>query len=505
MENQLWNTEKILEKTMQVVAPLPSQAAYAKSLATIFSMHLRKNILMDEGFSADELPSPSAVVVAPTGQGKTYLPRKMAEVLGLNLIIIDCSTLSAEGWRGISLSQRLSAAAEEAKNERTFAQSVLFLDEIDKLRFWGGKNDEGNAVKNLLQLFNGGTVAVERNKKHENIDVSRFTFLFGGAFEGIDKIIQERTRPKVTIGFGSEHAAVKQTKAELMQQVTVQDLTKFGMMPELLGRIGSILTIPPLQLEDYRQLLTAEAGSLHRKYHNYLWNLHGVTFEVADSGVEAIAAKCMTADTGARAINPLVNDMMRLAIDAVESQDSICKVILDADEDGCCVRYEHGPKGYCFHVQQSSTATGALPWHTVKAKNPPALTQKLCRYYRNAGGDLNVLPQLEAFLNCALTFLYYKCRPSEFTFDSLEKLARATKREEDVSSAFDTILKDTHSITFRPLINAFDKVYTSWTTQNLTSALRQIMEYIRGMHGLCQMRFEIPRKTPKIKPVTKPK
>lgn len=117
MKEQFWTTEKIYQRTMQQVAPLPSQAAYARNLATIISMHIHRNQLIDDGVSPDELPAPSAVVVAPTGQGKTYLIRKMTECVGLNTIIVDCGTLAAEGWKGISLSQRLAAASRKLKTK----------------------------------------------------------------------------------------------------------------------------------------------------------------------------------------------------------------------------------------------------------------------------------------------------------------------------------------------------------------------------------------------------
>lgn len=131
---------------------------------------------------------------------------------------------------------------------------------------------------------------------------------------------------KKRIGFGID-SNEKLIDAQLMQCVTHADMTEFGLMPELLGRIGTILTIPPLEPEDYRQLLNAEAGSLQRKYHNCLSKLYGVTFEIADTGVEAIAQACMTACTGVRAVNPIANDLMRSAVTAVESEFAICKSV----------------------------------------------------------------------------------------------------------------------------------------------------------------------------------
>lgn len=489
-------TESIYQKTLQHVAPLPSQAAYAHNLASIFSMHVHRNELIDDGFPPDDLPAPSAIVVAPTGQGKTFLVRKMAECLNLNIITIDCSSLSAEGWKGTSLSQRLAAAKEEIKDDEAFARSILFFDEVDKLRFWGTKNDQGNAMVNILQLFNGGTVAIEVDKQIDNIDASRFTMLFGGAFDGLDEIIQERVFPKRKIGFDNGGADEVPSKGDLMQMVTSADLAKFGLMPELLGRIGTIPTIPPLELEDYRKLLNAEAGSLQMKYHNYLHALYGVSFEIASAGVETIAQACMQASTGARAVNPIVNDEMRIAIAAVEKEAAICRVILDVDENGCCVRYEHGERDYAF--RNPTRGQESLQTVTIKAKNPGTLVRKLCRYYRNAGGELGVELQLESFLSCAVTFLYHCAKPSEFTFDSLEKLARVVRRSpgKDGKSPFDIILGDARKCISFTQQNLFNKAYTPSMQTRLVSALELIAVYIEGKNKRGQVVFEVPKKKP---------
>lgn len=105
MEQRLTTADAIFERTMRTVAPLPCQKAYLKQLASIMSFHIHRNHLMDEGYLVDDLPPMSAIVIAPTGQGKTFLLRKMAEAIDLNLITVDCSTLAAEGWKGVGLSQ----------------------------------------------------------------------------------------------------------------------------------------------------------------------------------------------------------------------------------------------------------------------------------------------------------------------------------------------------------------------------------------------------------------
>lgn len=194
-------TAQILDKMKDSVAPLPSQKEYMKNLATILAMHVNRNLLIDDGYATDDLPVPSAIVVAPTGQGKTFLLRK-TKVLELNLITVDCSTLVGESYKGVSLSQRLAGAMEEAKDEREFSRSILFFDEVDKLCKTGTSNSTGMTA--LLQLFNGGSVAVSKDDRTaKSIDVSRFTILMGGAFTGLEDIIRQRICPRAKIGFGA--------------------------------------------------------------------------------------------------------------------------------------------------------------------------------------------------------------------------------------------------------------------------------------------------------------
>ena len=489
MAHQIWTSEKILKQTLQHVAPLPSQESYARSLASIFAMHIHRNDLIDDGLSPDELPTPSAIVVAPTGQGKTYLLRKMAECLDLNIITVDCSTLVAEGFKGASLSERLVGAKEAATSRDSFERSILFLDEVDKL---AKQTSIGNGMTNLLQLFNGSTLALSTNGgKSEQINISRFTVLLGGAFEGLENIIQNRVSPKPKIGFGSEPAQNKLSTAELMQQATIEDLAKFGLMREFLGRIGTILSIPPLGKEDFRQLLNAESGSLRRRYHNYLSHLYGVDLEISSSCVNVVAEKCMAASTGARAANPLVDHWMRQAISAVEEDCSICKVVLDANEEDCFLRYEHGERSYAYRSPVREQSLDKMQWYTVEAADTKELTKKLCRYYRNAGGKLDTLPELEAFLDCTLMYLHTKVRPGEFCYESLEKLARATYRS-NKKSPYDIIMGDANYLS-TPEYELFDRNYTPWTRQHLTNALRVIMAHLQEKRGACRVRFDVPR------------
>jgi len=477
----------ILEKMMRKVVPLPSQMGYVNDLAAIFSMHIHRNQLMDQGFTADELPVPTAIVVAPTGLGKTYLVRKMAESLDIHFISVDCSTLVSEGFKGVSLSQRLAGARETAKDQKTYERSVLFLDEVDKL--CSLDSNYGNGMTNLLQLFNGGKVAFDTDsKKAQYIDVSRFVILLGGAFDGIEEIVRKRICPKVKIGFHEQSTVEINGASELVSHINQEDLKAYGIMPELLGRVGTILTIPPLGQEDYRRLLCGETGSVRQKYRNYL-SLYGVTMEVTPLCAEKIARLCIEANTGARAVNPLIDGLMRRAIMNVENDVRINGVILEVDEDELCIRYQYGVR-YADQSKVDQKIKRETKVHTVKAKNMPALVRKLCRYYRNADGDANVMTQLEAFLDCALLYLQRECKPDDFNLESLEKLADATNREHEKSPFDEMVCRSLFVPKDKKLV--YERAYTDWLRQNLLAALKVILEYIWENHGYCQVRFYVP-------------
>ena len=449
-------------------------------------MHIHKNKLMDQGYLPDDLPSLSAIVVAPTGQGKTYLLRKMAENLDLNLITIDCSTLAAEGWKGVGLSQRLMNARKEAANQHSFDRSVLFLDEVDKLHFWGTGSDQGNPMSNILQLYNAGSITAEGSGKEAvNIDVRRFTVLLGGAFEGIHSIIENRLSCKRSIGFGRDDSSQKKTKADLIQQVTHEDLAAYGMLPELLGRIGTILTIPPLRQEDFRQLLCAQSGSIQVQYRNYLKGLYGVDFSLTETAVAAISEKCLAGSSGTRAVNPIVSDLMRNAIAAVERDQAINQVIIDGKDGSLFVTYTHGQREYCSF----GTDRSQYPEHTIRASSTAALASKLCRYYKKAGGNMDNLPELKAFLECSLAYLWHCSPPSDFCFFSLERLTSIVHRGSH-GSRFEQILSSQDAEACR----RFMAYYTVHTQRNLTIALQQIMGYLESYHKKINVRFALKAK-----------
>lgn len=182
---------------------------------------------------------------------------------------------------------------DEAKDEKSFYQSVLFLDEADKL--CRGNSQHSSGMTTILQLFNGGSISVNKDdRKAESVDVSRFMIILAGAFVGLEEIIGARLCPRPKIGFDAGRNANK-LDAQYLQEVTADDLEKFGLMRELLGRVGEILVISPMELEDYKVLLNAEAGSVGEKYKTYLLEIYGTQFAISEAATEYLVCSLLWA------------------------------------------------------------------------------------------------------------------------------------------------------------------------------------------------------------------
>lgn len=431
---KFYTANQIIQIATETVAVLPSQAEYLRDLATILSGHLRRASLIEQGFEPCQLPSFSALIVAPTGTGKTYLLQRLTGRLGINLIVLDCSSLAREGWKGTSIAQRIIAARESVDTE-VFASSIVYLDEFDKLRNWGNANDQGSPVDNLLKLMEEPTVTAEVNREIITVDIRKMTFLFGGAFQNHDlvKIIANRVSPKAVIGFSAESRQPLNDEA-LLCQVTMEDIAAYGFPMELCGRIGTILTIGQLSEEDYRQLLTSPNDSALSRYNTYLRRSFGVTLDITDGAVTAICQQAMAAPTGARSITPLVRKLMCRALPQVETDVSISKVVLDEENGSCFVRYVHGSR-------LSIESTHVNPFDSLfQSHEVERIASQLCDLSSKTNSH-QPLPELEAFLTCALFYLCHFSLPEDFCWSSLEKLAN-TLPHNDPCPTWDILMED---------------------------------------------------------------
>ena len=434
-----FTADELYSKLMEKAAPLPCQENYARQLCNLVAYHCRKNTLIDLGIPVDDLPYQGALVIAPTGQGKTYLLRTIAKLIDINVIILDASGLAHEGWKGNTLSQLLSGNEQELDDYDKWKRSILFIDEIDKMHLWGNHYDQSNPMENLLQLYNNGSISVEIDSRtSRTLDVSRFTIILGGAFSGLEKIIAQRLKPKSKIGFDAAKPSNDLSENQYLQYITMEDVKNYGFMPELLGRIGSIITIEPMTIEDYRILMTAENGSIATKYKIFLSKAYGVDFEIDDLAVEYVANKCTESKLGARAINPIINDVMRDCFIALDREYSISKVYLSANENECFVYYERDNRRTQTLLDETSR-----PDIFFADEEPKSMIETMINIYERSTHERNVIVQLTAFLHLSIHYLYRCCPRPDRCFSSLLKLADTThKRKVDDESTFECMMKE---------------------------------------------------------------
>lgn len=496
LNSKIMTADEIFDKAMATMAPLPGQESCARDLSAIFSFHLAKMELMDAGFAADELPQQHAIMVAPTGAGKTYLLRHIAKACGVNMIFMDGSSMSRDGWKGASFSQQLLAAKNAAKNYHTFARSVLFVDEADKMRLYHNHHDAGNVMDNLLQLFNGGEVAVEaEGRQVETIDVSRFTIIMDGVFAGLEKIVRKRISPRSGVGFGANVAGSDLDDKTILYYATPEDLQVYGMKKELIARIGSIVHINPLEVEDYRRLLTAEVGSVQANYRNYFSHGYGVGFDISEEAVQRIAEQCSKATTGARAVAPIVSDALREAIAKVGEDRTVNKVVLTANEDGCFVQYERGERGITSVDDAHLELCG--PYH-LSGNSVLDVCTNLFSEYLSAGCSQDFTEEFGLFAHMTMVYLFDTCRPSEHNFDNLRKLAGATdKAAKDQLSPYEVIISDylqrpDHDPEMDKWYTDFRKSWTRDTCRRLCRALTAIRLRLIREYKTSDIMFYIP-------------
>ena len=238
------------------LAKLESQKDYRRRLSEFIRMHTARVAALDSGISPSALPGNSMLILAQTGSGKSYTATRLAEAAGIPLVIVDCSSLTRAGYKGCNLGDLLLSAKKSMKDDSRFERAILFFDEADKLYSDGS---EGNAQVNFLKLFDGLIQSDGRGSGPVTIDVSRMSFLFAGAFAGLDEIISQRVSKPRSIGFSAERSEEKKVD-DLLSLATMADIREYGFMEELLGRMGSLCYVPPLTDADYRTLLKGIAA-----------------------------------------------------------------------------------------------------------------------------------------------------------------------------------------------------------------------------------------------------